>query len=439
MTVEPVPGELEGVMSAVGQPVVEARPNRGAGACAPLSEGSAATEATGRLLTGPFVVLWLCGWTYFLGIGAVNPLLPLFVKDHMGESDVVVGLVVALMALSAVVVRPFAGRLANRRGRRMVTTAGATVLAASLALYPFPSLAILVPARLLTGVAEALFFTAAATMVTELAPAHRRGEAVSYFSVAVYLGTGLGPAVGSWVSSLWSIRLGFLAAAAFAVVAAMISRFLVETEQGARATGSGRNAGRISTVALLPGCVLALGMVANVAFASFMPLYAAQLRTGVAGVYLTYTVVVILVRLLGARIPDVLGPSKCGSVATVLIAAGMAAISLSGTVWGLYVGAATLGVGISFLYPALMKLVVDRAADTARAAAVATFTAFFDVASGVGGLAVGIVASAGGYRASFAAAGASAFTGLVVLKALALRAAPGDVPAQALRADPSDG
>jgi MFS family permease len=161
-------------------------------------------------------------------------------------------------------------------------------------------------------------------------------------------------------------------------------------------------------------------MVANVAFASFMPLYADQIHTGVAGVYLAYTAVVILVRVFGARLPDLLGPGKCGTVATLVIAAGMATISLSGTPWGLYLGAAIMGMGISFLYPALMKLVVDRAAEAERASAVATFTAFFDVASGVGGLAIGAVASAGGYRAAFSTAGVSAVFGLVILQALVL-------------------
>jgi MFS family permease len=373
------------------------------------------------VVTRPFVVLWLCGWAYFLSIGAISPLLPRFVKNTLGASDAVVGLMVSLMAVSAVLVRPAAGRMANRRGRRPVVTLGAITAAVSFSLYWIPSLATLAAARLLTGVAEALFFTAAATMVTELAPEDRRGEAVSYFSIAVYLGTGIGPAVGEWVTSQWSIRVGFISAVLFAIVATIISFWLVETRSPAPEAPHGHAVKRISRIALFPGCVLGLGMVANVSFASFMPLYADQLHIGAAGVYLVYTAVVILVRLFGAQLPEVLGPSRCGTLATVAIALGMATISGSGTPWGLYVGSAIMAIGISFLYPSLMKLVVDRAPDTERATAIGTFTGFFDVASGFGGLAVGAVASAGGYQAAFSTAAVSALVGLSVLQLVVLR------------------
>jgi MFS family permease len=363
---------------------------------------------------------------YFTGMGTISPLLPRFVKDTMHDGNVIVGLVVAVIAVSAVVVRPFAARLANRRGRRMATTAGALALAVSVALYPFPSLALLIPARLLTGAAEALFFTGALTIVTELAPARWRGMAISYFSVAVYLGLGVGPAIGERVTAMGGLRLGFIAAAAFGAAAALISVRLTETKKGIAAQLDGGAVRRISPVSVLPGCVLALGMVANVTFASFMPLYADQLHTNAAGVYLTYTAVVIAARVFGSRIPDMLGTATCGTVATVMIAIGMGATALSGSVRGLYAGSATMAIGISFLYPALMKLVVDRASDAERATGVATFSAFFDIANGLGGIALGAAASLGGYRASFSTAAVSALLGLVILRKLVLRTSPGE-------------
>ncbi len=51
--------------------------------------------------------------------------------------------------------------------------------------------------RLLGGIGEAAFFVGAASMITDLAPESRRGEAISYWSVAVYGGLAFGPLLGN--------------------------------------------------------------------------------------------------------------------------------------------------------------------------------------------------------------------------------------------------
>lgn len=88
---------------------------------------------------------------------------------------------------------------------------------------------------------------------------------------------------------------------------------------------------------------------------------------------------------------------------------------------GLYVGAVTLAVGISFLYPSLMTLVLDRTSPSERSSAVATFTMFFDIATGCGGLVMGAVASFAGYRGAFGTAAASAIGALALLHLSVLR------------------
>jgi MFS family permease len=357
-------------------------------------------------------------------MGAVTPLLPRFVKDSLGEGDIVVGLVVAVLAVSAVLVRPALGGISDRRGRRFVTAAGAAITAVSFALYAIPTLVVLFPARLLTGIGQALFFTGATTMVTELAPNHRRAEAVSYFSIALYLGGGVGPAIGEGIARTSSIRWGFEAAAGIALLTTIISLRLAETRTAEHRNTAWAPSKWLHRAAVGPGCVFALGAACNVAFASFMPLYADELgMSGAASVYLVFMTVVILVRLFGARLPDLLGPSRCGTVASLLIAVGMAIVAGLGSSLGLYIGGVALAIGVSFLFPALMTLVVDRTLVKERASAVATFTMFNDIAAGFGGFVMGAVAFAAGYRASFATAAGFALCALALLHGLVVRPA----------------
>ena len=57
----------------------------------------------------------------------------------------------------------------------------------------------LVLLRLLTGAGEAMVLVGAATMITDLAPEHRRGEALSLFSLGLWGGLALGPILGELV------------------------------------------------------------------------------------------------------------------------------------------------------------------------------------------------------------------------------------------------
>lgn len=381
-------------------------------------------EASLRLWTPSFLVLMLAGFANFFSQGVVAPLLPRYVKDELGGSDLVVGVVVALIAVSAIIARPSAAAISNRRGRRLLVVSGAAISGTSILLYAVaPSLVVLVPARLLTGVGQALYFTGAATMVTELAPDSRRGEAVSFFSVSVYLGAGLGPALGESIQQASSIAWGFVAAGVIGLTGSVVGLRTRETlDPDDRETDGVRFS--ISTAALAPGLVLALGMLGSVGFAAFMPLYADELGLdGAQWVFLVYALTVIVVRIFGARLPDVLGPARSGTLATVIIAIGLGCIAVVHRPIGLYAGTVVFALGISFHYPSLMTLVVNRATARERSAVVATFTAFFDVATGLGGLLMGSAATVGGYRAAFATGAVSALVALVLLRLVVL--APG--------------
>ena len=81
----------------------------------------------------------------------------------------------------------------------------------------------LVLARLVTGAGEAAVFVGVATAAQDLAPDHRRGEAASYFSVALYGGLAVGPPVGEALvgqgfTTLWLVLGGCAGLAAVAAV-----------------------------------------------------------------------------------------------------------------------------------------------------------------------------------------------------------------------------
>lgn len=395
-----------------------------------------------RLLSPTFLLVTGSALAYFIAIGTVAPVLPVYVKDDLGGRGATVGIVVGAFAAAAAVLRPLSGRIGDRRGRRVLVVGGSLTFALSVLAYGVVhAVPWLVAMRILSGVGEAAVFVGAATMAQDLAPPDRRGEAASYFSVAIYGGLGLGPPLGEAVRRVWGTGDVWLVAAGFALLAGALGVAVPRSAGGpktateglaseaagpsatdAAGTDSGSRAAAwkrrvFHPAAVGPGVILLLATAGLAAFTAFMPLYARDLGLSGSGeVFLLYSALVLGVRIGGARLPDRLGGTKAASAALLLQAAGFVLMGLWATVAGLFISTAVYALGVSLMYPSLLPLVIDAAPDTERGQAVGTFTLFFDAAQGAGGLLFGVVVTVGGNRSAFVVAGALCLIGFAVLR-----------------------
>ena len=65
----------------------------------------------------------------------LTPVIPHYVEDELGLGKVAVGVAVGAFAFGAIALRPFAGRIGDRMGRRVLIVGGALVVAVSTAMY----------------------------------------------------------------------------------------------------------------------------------------------------------------------------------------------------------------------------------------------------------------------------------------------------------------
>jgi MFS family permease len=376
-----------------------------------------------RLLTPRFLLIVLAGLSYFTALGMLLPVVPLYVRRELGSGDAGVGVAVGALFVGAVLLRPYAGRLGDRMGRRLLIIGGALVVAVSVAATGVvASLPYLVVVRLFGGLGEAAFFVGAATMITDLSPESRRGEALSYWSVAIYGGLAFGPALGETVLGDDRFLLTWLVAAALLATAAVLG---LGTAEVARPEGPVASGPLWNRAALPPGLVLFLGLLSLAAFSTLVRLYAGELgMSGAEPIFLLYGGLVLCVRIIGARLPDMLGARRAGTAALSAAAAGMLLTAAWARPTGLVVGTALFAAGMSLLYPALLLLALSRAPDNERGSVVGTFSSFFDLSQGIGALVLGGVADLAGYRGAFATAGAGALIGIAVLRSGVSRREP---------------
>jgi MFS family permease len=357
---------------------------------------------------------------FFTYVGLQIPLIPRLIEEQLGGNEFDIGVNIACFSIAAVAIRPWLSRWSERYGLRALMIGGALAAASAAAMVPLVGhMWGLLPLRALAGAGEGAVFVGAATMVNDLAPPHRRAEATSYLSLSVFGGIGIGPVISEAITTDTNFDRGFQLAACFTVLAALCALTLpggpVVHEHVEVAEQRVRQP-RFHRAALRPGAVLALGMAGFATFNAFVPEHAKSVGLGGSKfVFLTYSVMCLIVRLVGARLPDRLGLARAGSIALSSLALGLTIIWGIATPAGLFAGTVVVAIGMSFLYPALSTIAVNAVPAHERARVVSTFTMFFEIGSAVGGLTFGLVGDLTGKRGAFLGGAISALIGLWVL------------------------
>jgi MFS family permease len=175
----------------------------------------------------------------------------------------------------------------------------------------------------------------------------------------------------------------------------------------------------IAAESLRPGIGISLANVGYAAMASFIVLdLQAHGSSHGATAFTAFAATVVLTRLIGGDLPDRVGPLRCAAGAAMIEATGLALIALSHGLALALVGAVGMGMAFALLYPSLSLVVISTVPDGRRGSALGTFTAFFDIGVGLGGIACGIAASLGGYSAAFWLGSACALGTFAVASAL---------------------
>jgi MFS family permease len=369
-----------------------------------------------RILTRPFVLTVVTEFALCLSLGMLLAVIPVYADDELGVGSFGVALAVSAVSPMLLVCQPIAGRIGDRRGRRVLVVAGGLIAAVSVASYTFAdSLELLIALRVFTGIGEGLLLVGAATIVTDLAPTQRRGEALSLYSLGLWGGLALGPVLGELVLGDDRFDAVWLLAAGCCLTAAVIGLLLPET-RGPGHAEIARATRLVHPAAVGPGLVLALMVFGFAGLATFATLYARELGLeGGGAVFLVYSAVIVATRIVGRRIPDTLGPKRTSGAALVLISAGLLVIGLWNVPLGLFAGTVVLSFGHALGFPSLMTLAVNAAPEGERSSVVGTFTAFTELGFLVGSLSLGAIASAVGYGGVFVVCASGPLLGALLL------------------------
>ena len=372
-----------------------------------MSDAATAPPAPVHRPAVAFAGVFAITFAALVAVGAVLPVLPRYVHGPLEAGNVVVGVVIGSYAITGLLLRPVAGRLADRRGRRPAVLLGSLLVAVSGFLYLLPfGVPGLIFARLLLGAGEGTVFTAGSAWIVDIAPPGRRGRVIGLYGLSVWAALSLGPLIGELLLHASGYTLVWLFAGAAPLAGALIALRLPDPF---RPLAHAEQHPLIAREAVRPGAALALAAIGYATVAAFVVLHLEARDVGHgATVFGAFATTIVLTRLIGGDLPDRIGPTRVAAVAALGEAVGLTLIGLAHSLTMALLGALAMGVAFSLLYPSLSLIVVERVPETRRGAALGTFTAFFDAGVGFGAPLAGLAAALSDYEGAFLLAAAIA-------------------------------
>ena len=375
---------------------------------APISSGASRPDAAPVHLTRPAPGIIAALFSGYLCVGLPLPVIPLFVHDKLGFSNLVVGLVIGVQFLATVLTRGYAGRLTDHHGGKRSALQGAAVCALGGALYlvaalpglsAATSLGVVVLGRLTAGFGESQFVTGCVSWSIASVGPQRAGMSMSWTGIAMFAALAVGAPIGMALYQSYGLQ-----AAMIACIAAPLIAGIIAWAQAAYASPAGLRLPFAKVVGqiLREGLGLMLQGVGLSGLTAFASLYFAARAWGHAGLVMTaFGIGFIFVRVALGALPDRMSGYRVAFWSLVVEAIGQAII------WGApseivaLGGALVSGLGCALVFPALGVEVLKRVLPANRGSAMGAFVAFLDIAYGLSGPAAGVIAGHFGYAAVY--------------------------------------
>ncbi|VVB96633.1 Multidrug resistance protein MdtG [uncultured archaeon] len=354
-----------------------------------------------KLFTRNFVLTTLSTITIFTSFYFLLVTLPIYILQ-LGGSESEIGLIIGVFTISSVLLRPFIGRELDMRGRKKILLAGSLVFLLSTLLYNYTtSVTTLLLLRVLHGAGWGAATTAGSTLIADIAPAGRRGEAMGIFGMASNVAMAIGPALSILLLDSTSFPTLFAVSASIALVSLLLVLPISET-----IVVHPKNP-LFSKEALFPSAMMFAVSLTYGSIVSFLSLFAQKEGITNPGIFFTvFAITLIIVRAFAGKISDIKGRNYVIVPGMVIITLGLWVLSTASTLWVFLISAFLYGLGFGLVHPSLMALLVDRVSERTLGAAMGTFTAAFDLGIGTGSIALGIVLQFYGFSVLYFLGGA---------------------------------
>ncbi len=309
------------------------------------------------------------------------------------------GFIISVFTLTAMLSRPFSGKLADRIGRVPVMMAGSIVCFICSLIYPvLTSVSGFLMLRFVHGFSTGFTPTGQTAYLSDIIPANRRGEAMGLLGTAGTVGMASGPALGGTLANHFGLNAMFYCSSALGILSVLILLGIKETVTDKQAFHyrllKVKKADLFEPRVWKPCLVMVLCAFAYGAVYTIIPDFGQFVGVKNKGLLFTYlTVSILFVRLIGGKASDQWGRQPVLIVSTLLITSAMFIIGLATTSFQLILGVTLYGLGHGATSPTLLAWATDLSDEHHKGRGVASLYIFMELGIGLGALLSGFIYS----------------------------------------------
>ena len=364
------------------------------------------TVAHEKIWTKRFISLFIMNLTVFFVFYGLVTTLPLYALDVLGQTDKEAGLLLTAFLVSAIVVRPFSGKLLDVFGKRKMLLIGLAFYFVCSVLYlwikPLPFLLAL---RFFHGIWFSIITTAAGSLAADIVPTSRKGAGLGYYTMSTNLAVVIGPFIGLLVIQYSNFNTLFMILSSVVLVGGLLA-LTINTDDLQQPTNA-KLSFRLGDLFERPSMPVAL-IASLVAFSyasvlSFLSVYAQHkgLMAAASWFYAVFAAAMLLTRPYVGRLYDQKGAVYVIVPAFFFFGIGLVMLAyVEGAVLFLIAGA-FVGIGYGSLNTSLQALAIQATKPERSSYATATYFTMFDVGIALGSYVLGIIALKLGYMAVY--------------------------------------
>lgn len=365
-----------------------------------------------EIFTKRFFALFFTNMSVFLVFYGLITTLPLYVLGELKGSEDDAGLLVTAFLISAILVRPFCGKLLDiySKRRMLVLSVGFYLICTVLYIFVEP-LPLLLGLRFFQGIWFSIATTAASSLAADIVPANRKGAGLGYFTMSTNLAVVIGPFIGLLVVQYTSFDVLFIVLSCIVLVGSIIA--LTINTADLPVPLNVKREFKFSFDDLFERKALSIALVASlIAFSyssvlSFVSVYAEQqnLLAVASYFYAAFAAAMLITRPLTGKIYDQVGPQYIIIPSFILFSVGLFILSNINGVFMFIISAIFIGIGYGTLTTSLQSQAVQSTSHQRSGYATATYFTLFDLGIALGSYVLGMVAMAFSYRYIYTIAG----------------------------------